>query len=102
MDEDLKRLFADLREGNRRATPAFGSLLDAAADRPRRRHTRGPIAFVMIAGAALAVVLYFRIPPTRQIAISAWRSPTEFLLRMPGEEILRTVPSPSASVVSLP
>ena len=101
-DQDLRRWFADLRERDRRAVPAFDALVARALARPVRRSLRVPRLAAAIAVLALAgagVLLLRRPAPT--FAIATWQSPTAFLLHGPGEEILRAVPGISASVVPL-
>jgi hypothetical protein len=102
-DEDLRQLFADLRERDRRMVPGFDRVVARAHARPVRR-TRAPLlvaaaaVLVLLAGAAGTLLLRHSTPT---VALASWRSPTAFLLHGPGEDILRTVPSVSASVVRL-
>jgi hypothetical protein len=100
-DEDLQRRFAALREHDARSIPGFDALVRRAAARPLRRGRRAAlvaagITVLVVAGAVGTLLL--RRPA---FALATWRSPTEFLLHGPGEEILRAVPSVSASVVRL-
>ena len=90
-DDDLRKLFATLREGDLRAAPAFD-----APRAPAPRRWRGSAARWAIAAAAVAslAILFWR--PARQVApvpsLSAWRAPTDFLLKTPGFEMLTLGP----------
>lgn len=52
----------------------------------------------MVAGVAATLLLRHAAPA---LAIASWRSPTAFLLQGPGDDILRTVPGASSSIVRL-
>lgn len=103
-DADLRRLFAELRERDRRTVPGFEALVARARVRPVRARARAPLliaamaVLVLIAGVAAVLLLRH---PAPSVALASWRSPTAFLLHVPGEDILRTVPSASASIVRL-
>jgi len=103
-DEDLRRRFAALRESDLRSAPGFDALLARAASRPVNAPPLAPLAvaaaalLLLIAGAAGVVMLR---RPAPKVALASWRSPTAFLLHGPGDDILRTVPGVSASVVRL-
>ena len=98
--EAMRRLFTALRDADRRASPGF----EAVLGRPR-----SPVAsaaalssFMVLAAVTViaAVVVAKRshsVPagPT----LSAWQAPTDVLLSTPGIEVLRSVPSISASVL---
>lgn len=101
-DDDLRRLFAELRERDRRTIPGFEALVARALARHTPRTVRAPLLAaaiaVLVLGAGFGgVLLLRRRAPT--VALASWQSPTAFLLRVPGDEILRTVPSVTASVV---
>ncbi len=57
-------------------------------------------ALLVAAGVSVAI---FRQPvrPPATTTLTAWRSPTDFLLRSPGETLLKTVPLVSDSVVEI-
>jgi hypothetical protein len=103
-DEDLRRLFAELKERDRSLAPPF-----VAPIAERERRTRWPFAWppmraaaavvVVVAGGLLAAGLLRRARPTGQVDISGWQSPTAFLVSGPGAAILDSVPSVSASVI---
>jgi len=108
-DDQLERLFAELRQADADAAPAFSTVWRAAAERATRR-PRAPAALRIAAAVLLplavgvgAAVLLHRAPPraVATTALTTWRSPTAFLLRGPGDGMLQTVPAVSASVVRL-
>lgn len=119
-DQDLRGLFQQLREEDRKRAPEFGILWarareEAAGSGPetfsRRRATRRfPLRLVwggsLLAAAAAATLLLARIPSTSDSefvqvvqaytsnpASGAWKSPTRSLLDLPGTTVLSTVPS---------
>lgn len=106
-DDDLQRLFAELREHDRRAVPPFDALLASAAARTTRRSgqwaLRAAAAAGLLLAAGMAGVLLLGRPaaPAAEIAVASWQSPTAILLRVPGENLLRALPSASSSVVNL-
>jgi hypothetical protein len=103
-DDELRARFAELRRLEAETAPAFGALWRRAASAPRRL-LPAPVAAVLtvLALAALAVIVrpWDRMrgaaPAARETRtaplITAWRSPTDFLLHTPGEEVLTTTPS---------
>lgn len=107
-DVDLRTRFEELRVCERAGVPAFTSLL-ASARGGRRPSARVPALVALAAAAAAAVVLFWPQGPRGQpsagldaaaiTTLSEWRSPTESLLRVPGEELLRTVPSLGSSIL---
>jgi len=118
-DPDLARRFAALRQQERQAVPPF-RLLWAAAGR-RRPGAAGRFLLLAAAGAAVVAAALLaawlvaqKVPAPRPSpgaapSIVEWRSPTDFLLRTPGQEILRQPPAlgrgfaiePGASIPSL-
>jgi len=112
-DEDLRHRFTALREEAAREAPEFDGLWrQAAAARGRRR--RIPLGTWLALAGAAGALLYAAVRrdapsalPVETVTmpmLGQWRSPTAFLLRTPGEELLTTVPSlgsaPSLSVLS--
>lgn len=90
-DDDLRKLFATLRERDLGATPGF-----AAPRAPAPRRWRGSAVRWAIAAAAVASLAIILGRPARQEApvpsLSAWRAPTDFLLKTPGFEMLTLGP----------
>jgi hypothetical protein len=98
---ELGRLFSELRRADEASAPPFRRLLErarAARGAPSRPRLLPFAALsVVIAAAALAVVLYRRpalqtASRERPVAVSQWRSPTDWLLQTPGSELLSELP----------
>jgi hypothetical protein len=103
-DNDLRDLFARLKQEDRARAPSF----KAVRSRPVRRHgAPSRRALGVAAGVAAAAILITalsimehrrqsaasRQAPPNLLARSSWASPTDFLLQTPGSEMLRTIPS---------
>ena len=108
----IRELLGDLRSHDEAHAPDFARVWGAAAarakfQRVRRRVVRGAtIALVLALSIVITnrVVLHQRsqgtvqLPPTdlpwqTAVLICEWRSPTEFLLRPPGEHLWEPVPN---------
>ena len=93
-DRDLGERFHALRREDAAAAPSLRATLTAARARaaaPRRRALGLVAAAIVIASVAVAVVVIRRGLPT-DLATVRLRTPTDFLLALPNEELLRTVP----------
>ena len=100
-DRELDRLFADLRRADAAATPPFRRLLE----RSRTGKIRGRASLFRVAAptalAAVAVLaaLLLRTPARKPaegsppLSLAQWISPTDFLLRTPGRELLDQPPA---------
>jgi len=97
-DHDLGEQFHALRREDAAAAPPFYATLAAArawhATAPRRRVLGLAAAAILVAGVAVALLLARRDRRGVPIDLAAvrWKAPTDFLLALPGEELLRTVP----------
>jgi hypothetical protein len=97
-DSDLGDRFQALRREDTAAAPRFDATLAAARARaaaPARRRTAWlAAAAVVVGGVALALLVMRpdRHPRTIDLASVRWNGPTDFLLVIPGDEWLRTVP----------
>lgn len=96
-ESDFKERFAALRRATVARAPALGATLAAARARGvPKRVRRLRVAAALAAGLALAVLLTRPGRPDRPVAIDPaavrWRAPTDFLLTLPGSELLRTLP----------
>ncbi len=106
-EEKIRKLFAQQREVDKRATPSFAGNWRAAGNRVGiTRHRRNVFRFaaavaVVVAVGALAVALTTRstsrkpavvIVPSHNIgvSISEWRSPTAVLLKPVDWELFKT------------
>ena len=98
-DHDLGEQFHALRREDAAAAAPFHATLAAARARhapPPGRRTRW-LAAAAAAVAGVAVALLFTRPDrgggvTIDLATVRWKAPTDFLLTLPGEELLRAVP----------
>ena len=97
-DSDLRDRFRALRREDAAAAPPFDATLTAARARrvaPPRR-PRGWLAAAAVAVAGVAVALLLTRPDrhgrTIDLATVRWEGPTDFLLVLPGDELLRSIP----------
>ena len=96
----MHRLFAELRDADRRASPSFAGVLSRR--RPPIASVRAASSIVAFAAAVivLSIVVAQRLHSVPAgPALSAWQAPTDALLSTPGIEVLRSVPSVSSSIV---
>jgi hypothetical protein len=97
-DADLGDRFHALRREDAATAPRFDATLAAARARaaaPARRPTGWlAVAALVVAGIALALLFMRpdRHPRTIDLASVHWNGPTDFLLVLPGDQLLRTVP----------
>ena len=108
----IRELLGDLRSHDEAYAPGFARVWGAAVaraefQRPRRYIVRGAALALVLALAMVItnrVFLHKRSQETVQlpstdlpwqtaVLICEWRSPTEFLLRPPGEHLLEPVPN---------
>src|SRR2546429_7362041 len=94
-DPDLEERFHRLRRAEATAAAAFPAMVSAARARqsamPRRRALGLGAAAIVIAGVAVAILLTRRAVQA-DLATVRLKTPTDFLLALPNEELLRTVP----------
>ena len=107
-EDQLRRLFAELREADARRAPAFDDVWRATAaraERPVRRPLVGYYAaaavVALLAGGLLVGVSRLGRSRGAVVALSQWESPTAFLLSDPGGNLLTGVPPISSSVIQL-
>jgi hypothetical protein len=101
-DHDLGDRFHALRREDAATAPPFRATLAAAraraAARPGRRGLwlrAAAVAVTVVVVTGVAVALRFSRPHRRMtidLATVRWEAPTDFLLRVPGDDLLRTVP----------
>jgi len=97
-DHDLRDRFQQLRREDMAGVTPFHAALAAAAARrpasPRPPALRLAAAAAVIAALAVAVVVATRGRHGMAIdlARAPWEVPSDFLLQVPGAELLRTVP----------
>lgn len=94
-DQELHRRFRALRQEDRAGAPSFGATR-AALERRRARPRAPVVAWVFAGAAALLLVVLLRLPErgprSVDLASVSWEGPTDFLLELPGADLLRTVP----------
>jgi hypothetical protein len=98
-DDELRSRFRALRREEEARTPEF-RIPGSVTWRGRRRRTAGILAAAACLAAMLAaayILPMLRTKPRhageKAVALTEWRSPTDFLLQTPGRELLRTVPA---------
>jgi hypothetical protein len=95
-DSDLGDRFHALRREDAAAAPPFDATLAAARARATPPRRRAPWLALAAVVAAVAVVLLLTRPDrhgtTIGLATVRWQGPTDFLLVLPGDALLRTVP----------
>jgi hypothetical protein len=97
-DQDLKQRFVALRRAAAAASPSFQATLAKAraGGGTERRRRRLRVAAALGLSAALVLLLMRRHPLEPYVAIDPatvrWQAPTDFLLTLPGDELLRGVP----------
>jgi hypothetical protein len=92
-DSRLRAHFANLREEDRSAAPPFGRTAAAVASSRRGSSWRLTVAAVPV--LAIAVMLALRTHHSTDAApheLTAWSSPTAFLLETPGKQLLNQTP----------
>ncbi len=98
-DDHLKETFEALRREDAAGGPSFQATVAAARARragvPRRR-ALGLAAGVVVAVIAVVVASTWRTQKSDRLEIDLatvrWQGPTDFLLKLPGIELLRSVP----------
>jgi hypothetical protein len=93
-EHDLRERFHVLRREDAAAAPAFRATLTAALAGPRQRRSGGAAVATALALIALVLILTLRGRDRASVDLAGVRlhTPTDFLLQVPGEELLRTVP----------
>ena len=95
-DSDLRERFAQLRAEDQRVVPPFDPAM-RVRKRPLVRRVAAATAALLL---FLVIAIAIRSRPTRFSdadhatvhRVAAWQSPTDFLLRTPGKELLTTTP----------
>ncbi len=97
-DPQLKQAFGALRREAAAGTPPFQATVAAA----RARRTGAPGRRILKLAAVVVAVMAVVIVSTRRgqngvgldidLATVRWHAPTDFLLKLPGDDLLRSVP----------
>ncbi len=97
-DHHVKQAFEALRREDAAGTPPFAATIAAARARRTARPRRRALGF---AAAVIVMVAVVVISIRRErdgvrleidLATVRWQAPTDFLLNLPGDELLRSVP----------
>ena len=103
-DRDLGERFHALRREDAAAARAFRAMLTAARTRRAAPARRGALGFaaaaIVIASVAIAVSVIRRGMPN-DLATVRLRTPTDFLLALPNQDLLRTVPQLGRVTITL-
>ena len=106
-DRDLARLFEELRRADEASAPPLKDVLQ------RKRAGRGApgrsaflrvatLAALLVAAALVAVLVRWPAGETAEreppVTLAQWKSPTDWLLRTPGSELLDELPKLPDSV----
>lgn len=97
-DHHLRKGFEALRREDAAGTPPFRATVAAARARPAAapRHRALRLAAALVAVAAVVVVATWRervgVRLQIDLATVRWQAPTDFLLNLPGDELLRSIP----------
>jgi hypothetical protein len=99
-DNEIKKFFQQMKEDDLRVTPSFLKNLEMASSKIEKEFRRTSFLKMAVTCALLIVVgiagfLLWHERTTnlgKYESISQWRPPTEFLLKTPGQEWLKTVP----------
>ena len=114
-DDDLRRAFGALDRTLRASAPSFAELTNAAALTSARRRHLGRRASLLIAAVVIPVFFAVRTRPApgvdfeRFSAVTgldpgavSWQAPSDFLLSVPGADLLKTVPTIDVHVPAIP
>jgi hypothetical protein len=99
-DNDIRKFFQQMKEDNMRVSPSFLKSLEMVSSRIEkglRRPSFFRLAATCVFVIVVAIVGFFlwherTTKFSKYQSISEWRPPTEFLLKTPGQDWLKTVP----------
>ena len=112
-DARLKKDFERVREEDQRTAPSFAEVVAAGGRRApaikeRAARFRMALAAVPILAVAAGAIVAVRLHPAAEtlppeaIALAGWKSPTAFLLEIPGREFLKETPQLGVPLYNLP
>jgi hypothetical protein len=103
-EQKIKKLFDLVKEEDLRVTPSFLKDWELASLRLTKGNQKRSFlktamvcAILLVFGIAGFFLWKERTPKSTQ-SISEWQAPTDFLLKTPGEEWLKTVPTLDGSL----
>jgi hypothetical protein len=96
-DRDFREFYAQLRREDQAYAGDFHGYLVRAR---QSAHSRKPGWILLSAAVALMILVValvvprapHRIAGAPEMLLTEWKSPTDFLLQLPGQEVLRSVP----------
>ena len=97
-DHHLRKGFEALRREDAAGSPSFRATVAAArahrAGAPRRRVLGLAAVVAVVVAAVVLSIRHDRDGGRLEIDLAAvrWHAPTDFLLKLPGDELLRSVP----------
>jgi hypothetical protein len=94
-EHDMEQRFHALRREDAAAAPAFRATLTAVLAGTHQRRPAGAAVATALALIVLVLLLTLRGRHRDTVDLAGVRlhTPTDFLLRVPGEDLLRTVPT---------
>jgi hypothetical protein len=112
-DREVGQWFRALRQEDRGGAPPFAATVDRAyarrIPRPGQRRVALAVAALVVGAALVLFVARTRSPrPALDLASVHILTPTDFLLRLPGADLLRSVPAlggfdlPTARLLTTP
>lgn len=99
-DRDLEQRFDALRRADTSVAPAFGAIVRRPARRRRAVGLRAALVAATLVLAIGGIRLATQPTPAEIPTILTWRSPTAELLRTPGQDLLRDIPTLGSSLLS--
>ena len=113
-DDDLRRAFSALDRTMQASAPSFAELTNAAALNSARRRHRGRRASLLITVVVVPVFLTVRARSAQGFDFErfsvltgldpgavSWQAPSDFLLSVPGHDLLQTVPTIDVNVPAI-
>jgi hypothetical protein len=114
-DAELRRAFGALDRTMQACAPSFAELTYAGTLNAARRRSRARRAVLLIAAIVLPAFLVVRARSTQGFDFErfgvltgldpgavSWQAPSDFLLSVPGADLLKTVPAIDANVPAIP
>jgi len=103
-DEELRRLFQELRERDFVGVPPFAAVLERRQREGRAALARARALAVATVAASFFLLVFWlagssarsarrHAAAARSVALQEWKAPTDFLLRTPGAELLYSTPA---------
>ena len=114
-DDDLHRAFSALDRTMQASAPSFAELTNAAALKAARRGYRGRRTLLLLAAVIVPAFLVVHARSAQGFDFErfsaltgldpgavSWQAPSDFLLAIPGSDLLRTIPTIDVTVPAIP